>query len=85
MLGLGVTLIAATLIEICSEGSAPIASQILTSANAPGNAFAFLMAGVATDYTEILVVREFSKSWKIALSLPLVTVPQIIVLAYLMN
>lgn len=85
MLGLGITILAATVIEICSEGSAPIASEIMTSAHAPGNGFGFLMAGVSTDYTEILVVREFTKSWKIALSLPLITVPQIIALGLIFN
>lgn len=84
-IGLLVTLVAATVIEICSEGSAPIAAEIVTSAHAPGNGFAFLMAGVATDYTEILVVREFTQSWKVALSLPLITVPQIILIGILMN
>ncbi|MEZ5813154.1 MAG: permease [Alphaproteobacteria bacterium] len=84
-LGLGVTLLVATLIEVCSEGSAPIAAEIMNSAGATGNGFAFLMAGVSTDYTEILVVREFSKSWPIALSIPLVTVPQIIIIGMLFN
>jgi uncharacterized membrane protein YraQ (UPF0718 family) len=84
-IGLGLTLIAATIIEVCSEGSAPIATEIMNSGGAPGNGFAFLMAGVATDYTEIMVVREFTKSWPIALSLPLITVPQIIVLGVIMN
>ncbi len=84
-IGLGITLIAATIIEVCSEGSAPIAAEIMNSGHAPGNGFAFLMAGVATDYTEIMVVREFTKSWPIALSLPLITVPQIILLGILMN
>lgn len=85
LVGLLLTLIATTIIEVCSEGSAPIASELVTRAAAPGNAFAFLMAGVSTDYTEILVIREFTKSWKIAFSLPLITVPQILVLGYLMN
>lgn len=85
LLGLILTLAATTIIEVCSEGSAPIASEIINGANAPGNGFTFLMAGVATDYTEIMVVREFSKSWKIALSLPLITVPQVILLGYIMN
>lgn len=85
LVGLLLTLIATTIIEVCSEGSAPIASELVTRAAAPGNAFAFLMAGVSTDYTEMLVIREFTKSWKIALSLPLITVPQILVLGYLMN
>jgi uncharacterized protein len=85
LIGLGTTLVAATIIEVCSEGSAPIASEILTRAAAPGNAFTFLMAGVSTDYTEMLILREATKSWKIALSLPLVTVPQIVLLGYIMN
>ena len=85
MFGLGMTLIATTIIEVCSEGSASIAADILNRAAAPGNAFAFLMAGVATDYTEMLVLRDVTKSWKIALFLPLVTVPQVLALGYLMN
>ncbi len=83
--GLGITLVAATVIEVCSEGSAPIASDLLARAKAPGNAFTFLMAGAATDYTEIMGLREATKSWKIALFLPLVTVPQILILGYLIN
>ena len=85
LIGLAVTLVAATIIEVCSEGSAPIASVILNKAGAPGNAFAFLMAGVSTDYTEMMIIRQMTGSWKIALSLPLVTVPQIILLAIIMN
>ncbi|MCB1721971.1 MAG: permease [Rhodospirillales bacterium] len=85
LLGLGITMIAATIIEVCSEGSAPIATEIMNTGGAPGNGFAFLMAGVSTDYTEILVVREFTKIWKIALSLPLITMPQIIVLGLIFN
>lgn len=85
MLGLGATLLIATIVEVCSEGSAPIAAEIMNSANAPGNGFAFLMAGVSTDYTEILIVREFTQSWKVALTIPLITVPQIIVLGVLFN
>ncbi len=83
--GLFLTLLATTIIEVCSEGSAPIASDLVTRAAAPGNGFAFLMAGVATDYTEILVIREFTKSWKTALTLPLITVPQVLILGYIMN
>ncbi len=83
--GLAITLLIATIVEICSEGSAPIAAEIMNSGGAAGNGFTFLMAGVSTDYTEILVVKEFSKSWLIALSLPLITVPQIIVLGLIFN
>lgn len=83
--GLALTLIAATVIEVCSEGSTPIAADLVTRAFAPGNAFAFLMTGVSTDYTEIMVLRETTKSWKIALFLPLVTLPQVVLLSYLIN
>ena len=85
LIGLGLTLVAATIIEVCSEGSTPIAADILTRAHAPGNSFAFLMTGVATDYTEIMVLRDTSKSWKIALFLPLITIPQVILIALLIN
>lgn len=84
-IGLMVTLITATLIEVCSEGSVPIAADIFTRAHAPGNAFAFLMTGVSTDYTELLVLRQMTGSWKIAFCLPLLTLPQVIVLSVLMN
>ena len=85
LMGLGLTLIAATVIEVCSEGSTPIAADILTRAHAPGNSFAFLMTGVSTDYTEIMVLRDTTKSWKIALFLPLIAVPQVVLLAWLIN
>lgn len=83
--GLGLTLIVATILEICSEGSTPVAADIVTRAQAPGNGFAFLMGGVSTDYTEIVTLREATKSWKVALFLPLVTLPQIVILAMIMN
>lgn len=83
--GLFITLIIATIVEICSEGSAPIASEIVTSGKAPGNGFTFLMAGVATDYTELLIIKEFTGKWGIALAVPLITVPQILLIGWLMN
>lgn len=83
--GLFITLLFATVVEICSEGSAPVAGEIVTNAKAPGNGFTFLMAGVATDYTEIMAVREFTGRWMIALALPLITVPQVLLIGYIMN
>ena len=85
LLGIALTLAAATVIEVCSEGSAPLAGDLLTRAQAPGNGFVFLMGGVATDYTEIMVLKETTASWKIALCLPLLTIPQVLVLGGLMN
>lgn len=83
--GLGLTIIAATVIEVCSEGSTPIGADLLTRAGAPGNSFAFLMTGVSTDYTEIMILKETTGRWKIALFLPLVTVPQVVLLGLILN
>jgi uncharacterized membrane protein YraQ (UPF0718 family) len=83
--GLGLTILVATILEVCSEGSTPIAADILTRANAPGNSFAFLMTGVSTDYTEIMVLKDVTRSWKIVLFLPIITVSQVIFIAWIMN
>lgn len=84
LLGLVVTLILATIIEICSEGTSPLAFEIFRQTGAFGNAFVFLMAGVATDYTEIgLIWSNIGK--RAALWLPIITVPQIIILGCLFN
>ena len=84
LLGLLVTLVLATIIEVCSEGTAPLAFEIFKQTNAFGNSFVFLMAGVATDYTEIgLIWSNIGK--RTALWLPIITVPQIIILGYIFN
>lgn len=83
--GLAITLLAATVIEVCSEGSTPLAADLLNRAGAPGGGFVFLMAGASTDATELLVLRETTGSWKFSLALPLLTVPQILLLGWLMN
>ncbi len=84
ILGLFVTLILATVIEICSEGSIPLAFEIFRQTSALGNSFVFLMAGVSTDYTEIgLLWHNVGK--RVAIWLPIITVPQVIVLGILAN
>ncbi len=83
--GLGLTMLATSIIEVCSEGSIPIAADLLSRANAPGNAFAFLMAGVATDMTEILVLKDITGRWKTALLLPLLTVPFVLLFGWVLN
>ena len=85
LLGLGATLIAASVFEVCSEGSVPLAAELMTRAGAPGNSFTFLLAGVATDYTEVMIVKETTASWKISLFIPLITVPQVLLLGALLN
>jgi len=85
VVGLWMTLAAATIIEVCSEGATPIAADLLNRAQAPGNAFTFLMAGVATDYTEVMSIKDTSGSWRLALFLPLLAVPQVMILGYLLN
>ena len=85
MLGLFLTVIAATVIEVCSEGSAPIAADLVGRASAPGNGFVFLMAGVATDYTEVMSLRDTTRSWRLALALPVIAVPQVLLIGLLLN
>ena len=82
---LWLTIFVATILEVCSEGSTPIAADLTTRAWAPGNSFAFLMSWVSTDYTEILSIKETTKSWKIALFLPFITLPQVFLISFLIN
>lgn len=84
LLGLFVTLALATVIEVCSEGSSPLAFEIYRQTGALGNSFTFLMAGVATDYTEIGLLWT-NVGRRVALWLPVVSVPQIILLGLLFN
>ena len=82
--GLSLTLAVATVIEVCSEGSAPIAFEIYNQIKAIGNPFVFLMAGVVTDYTEIgLLWANIGK--RTAILLPLIAVPQVLLIGYLFN
>ncbi len=82
--GMLVTLLFATIIEVCSEGTSPIAFEIFNKTAALGNPFIFLMAGVATDYTEIgLLWTNIGR--RTAIWLPVVTVPQILIFATLLN
>jgi len=84
LLGLMVTLVLATVIEVCSEGSSPLAFEIYRQTGSLGNSFVFLMAGVVTDYTEIgLLWSNVGK--RVALWLPLATVPQVLLIGYILN
>lgn len=85
LLGLVLTLVATTVIEVCSEGSSPIAAELLNRAAAPGNAFTFLMAGAATDYTEIMALRETTGSWRATFALPLLATPQVLLISWVIN
>jgi len=83
-LGLLVTLVIATILEVWSEGTAPLAFEIFRQTGALGNAFVFLMAGVVTDYTEIgLLWHNVGK--RVAIWLPIIAVPQVIALGILAN
>jgi uncharacterized membrane protein YraQ (UPF0718 family) len=82
--GMMVTLLFATILEVCSEGTSPLAFEIYRQTGALGTPFVFLMAGVVTDYTEIgLLWANVGK--KVALWLPIIAIPQVIVLGILAN
>jgi uncharacterized membrane protein YraQ (UPF0718 family) len=84
LLGMVATLILASVIEVCSEGSAPLAFELFQKTGAFGNTFVFLMAGVATDFTEIGIVwTNIGK--KAAVALILVTVPLVLLLGFILN
>ena len=83
-LGMLATLAFATVLEVCSEGTSPIAFELYRNLGVLGNPFVFLMAGVATDYTEIgLLWTNIGR--RTAIWLPIVSVPQIMILGYLLN
>jgi hypothetical protein len=84
VLGMIVTIIVATIMEICSEGTAPMAFEIFRQTGALGNSFVFLMAGVVTDYTEIGLLWT-NIGWRTAVWLPIVSVPQVIILGIVAN
>ena len=73
--GLLLTLLSAAIIEVCSEGSAPLAFELYRHTGALGNAFAFLMGGVVTDYTELgalwVNIGRRTVLWMLAITLPL--------------
>jgi uncharacterized membrane protein YraQ (UPF0718 family) len=82
--GMTVTLLFATVLEVCSEGTSPIAFEIFNKVGVLGNPFVFLMAGVATDYTEIgLLWSNIGR--RTAIWLPAIAVPQILVLGWMLN
>lgn len=83
-LGLLVTLVLATILEVCSEGTAPLAFEIYKQTKAFGNSFVFLMAGVVTDYTEIGLLW-FNVGRRVAIWLPIIAVPQVVALGLLAN
>ncbi|PIS12260.1 hypothetical protein COT70_01875 [candidate division WWE3 bacterium CG09_land_8_20_14_0_10_47_33] len=84
ILGMLATLVLASIIEVCSEGSSPLAFELYKQTGAFGNAFVFLQAGVVTDFTEVgIVLTNIGK--RAALALVLVTVPLVLLLGFLFN
>ena len=83
-IGLLTTLGLATIFEVCSEGTAPLAVELYRRTGALGNAFTFLMAGVVTDFTELSVVwanlGRAAVGWIL-----LVTLPQVVLIGMVMN
>ena len=74
--GLILTLLVATVVEVCSEGTAPLAFELYRHTGALGNAFGFLMGGVVTDYTELGAlwsnVGPRTVLWMLITTLPMV-------------
>lgn len=84
LFGLAVTLVASAILEVCSEGTSPIAFEIYRQTKAFGNSFAFLMGGVSTDYTEIGLLWK-NLGPRTALWMLGITLPQVIVIGWIYN
>jgi len=82
--GLFGTLLFATVLEVCSEGTSPVAFEIYKQTHAFGNALVFLMGGVVTDYTEIGLIWQ-NIGPKTALWVLIVTLPQVLLFGWLFN
>jgi uncharacterized membrane protein YraQ (UPF0718 family) len=82
--GLLATLALASIIEVCSEGSAPMAFELFEKTRAFGNTFIFLQAGVITDFTEFGIVWS-NIGKRAAIALVSVTVPLTLLLGFLFN
>ena len=83
-LGVALTLLIATVIEVCSEGSSPIAFEIHANLGVLENPFVFLMASVATDHTEVDLIWT-NTGRRTALWLPAIAVPHIVVVGLALN
>ena len=84
VLGLLATLGLATILEVCSEGTAPLAFEIYRQTGALGNTFVFLMGGVVTDITEVgLVWHNLGK--KTAFWMLVISIPQVFIVGYIFN
>ncbi len=84
LMGLLATLGFATVMEVCSEGTAPLAYELYRQTSALGNAFVFLMAGVITDYTELMLLWK-NVGRRTALWVVGTTLPQVLILGFLLN
>jgi uncharacterized membrane protein YraQ (UPF0718 family) len=83
-LGLLATLAVATAIEVCSEGTAPVAVELYRQTGALGNAFGFLMGGVVTDVTELSLLWG-NLGRKVVGWYLLVTLPQVFLWGMALN
>lgn len=82
--GLLITLGFAAVLEVCSEGTAPLAVELYKKTGALGNAFGFLMGGVVTDFTELSVLWA-NLGPKVVGWFLLATLPQVFLLGMFMN
>lgn len=78
------TLIIASVIEICSEGSVPLVGAFKSMGASAGAIFVFLMAGVATDYTELGLISDVVGR-KAALATAVIAVLVTLAMGYLIN
>ena len=81
--GLLMTLLATSIIEVCSEGSSVLGFELFQQTGSIAHVFIFLLAGVATDFTEIgLLWTTIGK--RTAILVPVLSVPFIVLTSWLL-
>ncbi len=77
--------IVSILLEVCSQGTVPIAGNIFKKAHALGNSFLFLNVGAITNITQILVLNDLTKSKKATAILVIVPLIVVVIFSILLN
>lgn len=73
------------LFESVGESPLPLVDNLVKNANAPGNAFLFLMTGVMCNIPTLALLYEQTRSLKTALAVPLLAAVQVLAWSFFLN
>lgn len=72
-------------IELIGEAPLPLVENFVMVAQAPGSAFAFLMASAIVDIPTMAALREQTQSWKTVFGISLIVLVLVLTLSTLLN